>query len=298
MKIVFWNINCKDKEDGDSYRKKVADLINLFLEKEKPDVLILAECQDLFYALLEENIAGYSYKNPDLDSGIKLNMRILTKSSIVVHSTSQLAINSIKYKNDNIGRVTGNNLKIGVLLKVYRLMDNTKPISIIASHWPFKGVMGHESFHQKISDELKERSESEIRSGKQVILLGDYNKTTSEMLINTSLDISMNKFYVDIDRCSFYDLSQYLYTQHSSHNIGSSSRGYGTYVCKSDRHKEVSCSVLDHIYVSSDFINNGEWKVDEEKTRAIFNEDIEDLMYNQKTDIDHLPIALEIKKWR
>ena len=297
MKIIFWNINSKDKSDDKSNHKMEAAIaIEELIKKESPDILILAECQDIFYELLKTKITGYNYKNPDIDLETKLNIRVLTKQSIIVEEITPLLLNSIQEKNEGSGRVSGNNLKVGLLLTAYPFIYNSDPISIIASHWPYKGVMGYENLHKKISEELKERSEVELNKGRQVILLGDYNKTTSEMLNNTCLDISMNKYYVDVDRYRFYDLSQHLYTQHSSHEA--TFRGYGTYVCKTDKRREVSCSVLDHIYVSSNFINNGNWLINEDRTRTIFNEKIGELMYSKSSDLDHLPISLEIEKWK
>jgi len=294
MKIVYWNIKAKDKCKS-TYNSLVIKEIEKLFNEDQCDLLILSECTALSFSELKINPPkSISYIDPDHLEKTKFNIRILHNEKIKISHSYNAIFNDIKRKNKGSTKLTGNIIKTGILMHVSENEIIENPVTIIASHWTYKGNPTHENVHKKAAQDLKEIADNEITEGRPVILIGDYNRTTEEMKNNTCLDISMNKFYVEIDYYRFYDLSHYFYTQHSSYELEGDNNGFGTFTSSKTRTNENSCSVIDHVYVSSSLVSQGCWTLDEDKTKAIFNAGISNLMYNVKDGIDHLPISLEI----
>jgi len=292
MKIIFWNINSKNRS-AKKHREAISININEMVISSEFDILILSECEDIIEDYIDLRLTNYSYIKPS-NTGNDFFIRIIHKKSINIISTAELLCNDIRNKKSN-SRATGNNLKTGILIRAKDESKSQDPVSIIASHWTFRGVPNHENLNRKKSIDLTKCANDEIDEGRQVILIGDYNMLTHELKSIGSLDASMNKYYVNEEYNRFYDLSQYLYRQHSMQGICKDIRGYGTYISNGSKLNENSCQVLDHIYVSSSFIGDqGGWLIVEDTVGTIFNERIENLMYNSKCKIDHLPISLEI----
>lgn len=292
MKIAFWNINSK-KTSPRTHKRKISALIMAMLNSSEFDILILSECDSLVEEYMDIKNTDYLYIKPS-HSKNDFYIRVIHKKSITITNTFELLYNDITAKKSKT-RVTGNNLKTGILIYAADYSKSEDPISIIASHWVYRGVPNYADLNRKNSTELTRSARDEINKGRQVILVGDYNMLTNELKSMGSLDASMNKYYVDQDYHRFYDLSQYLYRQHSMQGSSKEIRGYGTYISNKSRHNENSCQVLDHIYVSSSFIGDQPgWCIVEDTVGTIFNTAIEELLYNGNCRLDHLPIFLEI----
>lgn len=307
MKIAFWNTRLMRKgEENPEYQSEIIRIIIDMMAQDSEqaiDIMFLCEVDERFYS--NQDIIGIfnhfglsispaSTSNSGKQS--KYDMCAISKpSNFKVELESQLLYNDLDDGNPR----TGNNTRVGAKYRVMNA-DGILEFYVIASHWPSKMSIGYEFKHMDAAEVIRREVCDTVRNGSQIILLGDYNRTPHEIIHSTNLKSYNNKYYVLRNSGRLYNLSFYFTNQHTECGINNSNKvlqhGFGTFVSASSRISELGCAVFDHAHVSSDFIKNGPWIVNESETKIVFNQDVIDLMYSKDAILDHLPISIEVNK--
>ncbi len=306
MKISFWNTGLKQKvKKSKDYQSVIVDVLKCMITNHSLDVIFLCEVDDIF--TLDANIISYFHEN-----GIKLirgteringNIEYDICALYNVKKTSAKLKNYIVHNNmDCEDTRLGNNTRTGVLFDVTFDVNESEdelPISVIVSHWPSKMTPAYEFRHKDAAEQLRYESVEQIKNGRQVILLGDYNMSPYETINDTNLCSYNNKYYALRSSTRLYNLSFNFHNQHTSlfdltHT--SEPMGFGTFLSNGNRHSEIGCAVFDHIHVSSSFIKDGPWIVNEKETKIFVSDEMFKLVYDKNVLLDHLPIVIEINK--
>ncbi|WP_312226731.1 hypothetical protein [Pseudescherichia sp.] len=304
MKIAFWNIGLTHKKDIPDYKASVNEAIFNLMTENNHDIVFVCEVDEEFISN-RESIDLFERSNitilPAMEKfnrNLKFDICALFKnSSFSLNLNKYIKYNDLEDENQN----TGNNTKVGVEFIMKNCETDEEELSLIISHWPSKISLGYEFKHKDAAEELRRECNSIIKSGKQLILMGDYNKTPEEITKETNLKSYNNKYYALRSNSRLYNLAFSFFGQHSliatstmqrNHN----NRGFGTFLSSSKRHAENGCSVLDHAHVSSSFIEDGPWVLNESETKVFFNDKILELVYGDDNHLDHLPISIEVNK--
>lgn len=298
MIISFWNTGIIHSNDRTSQELQVLQVIHSIFTDENTDILFLCEIDDDFITQLSQS--HEIFDNVNLIPATEKFSRNLCFGICALYK-KHISLDLIKYNifndlDDGL-KNTGTNIKVGVEFSVSS-GENNPDLSIIVSHWSSKKTPGYEFKHKDAAEELRRECTQLLECGKQVILIGDYNKTPEEIIRDTNLKSYNNKFYVLRDSKRLYNLSFSFNGQHSLLNNNMpgivNQNGFGTFVSRSSRASENGCAVLDHAHVSSAFLNVGPWLLKEGSTKIIYNDLLKQLIYGKDTLIDHLPISLEV----
>lgn len=303
MKIAFWNTKLmKAAQKHPEYQAQIINAITSMMSHDDPnrhDIIFLCEVDSDFYSS-EEIIRIFDEQNLSISAAVSPECQfdlcsIYRKDNVNVEFKNLLIFNDL----DDGKERTGNNIKVGAKYLI-KNTDNTPEFYVIASHWTSKCSMGYEFRHKDAAEELRKETKVIVREGHQVVLIGDYNRSPSEIIDDTNLKSYNNKYYVLRNSERLYNLSFNFTSQHTECGIASQTNdaphGFGTFISSSSRATEHGCAVFDHVHVSSNFISDGPWIVNELETKIIFNQNIMDLIYAKTRILDHLPISVEVNK--
>ncbi|ASY75581.1 endonuclease/exonuclease/phosphatase family protein [Pectobacterium polaris] len=306
MKISFWNTGLKHKaEKNPDYQSLIVEALSSMIINHSLDIVFICEVDDDFTldTRIEKYFSDISVKlirgTEKVSGNIKFDICALYNEK----KSSATLKNYIIHNNmDDEDHRKGNNTKTGILFDVSVRGSDAEyddSISIIVSHWPSKLTPGYEFRHKDAAEQLKRESVEKIKQGRQVILLGDYNMSPYETINETNLCSYNNKYYALKNSTRLYNLSFNFHNQHTdlfdlTHT--SEPMGFGTFLSNGNRHSEIGCAVFDHIHVSSSFIKDGPWIVNEKETKIFVSDEIFKLVYDKNVLLDHLPIVIEINK--
>ncbi|WP_320729693.1 hypothetical protein [Enterobacter ludwigii] len=300
MNIAFWNTGINHSNDRDTHEIQALQVINNIFHENKSDILFICEVDDDFITQLSK-CSEFLVEATILPAN-QIFSRNLSFGICAIHKKElNLTLNNyIKYNDLDDGREhTGSNIKVGVEFGV-AVKEEESDLSIIVSHWPSKITPEYEFKHKDAAEELRNECIELLKKGKQVILIGDYNKTPEQIIMDTNLKSYSNKYYVLRDSKRLFNLSFSFTGQHRLLNNKtyneSNENGFGTFISKSSRTSINGCAVLDHAHVSSSFLSDGPWLLKEDCTKIIYNDLLKDFIYGNITLIDHLPIYLEVYK--
>jgi hypothetical protein len=304
MKIAFWNIGLTHKKEMPDYKASVTEAIFTLMTENNHDIVFVCEVDEDFISninsinVFEEGGVTLLPAMESFSRNLKFDICALFKSDVVKLNLNQyIKYNDLDDENPN----TGNNTKVGVEFVMKNHATDEDELTLIISHWPSKISPGYEFKHKDAAEELRRECDLIIKEGKQVILMGDYNKTPDEITKETNLKSYNNKYYALRSNSRFYNLAFSFFGQHSlistsTMPMNGNNKGFGTFLSSSKRYAENGCSVLDHAHVSSSFIEDGPWILNESETKVFFNDKILELVYGDDNHLDHLPISIEVNK--
>jgi len=303
MKIAFWNVGIKHKDAGkEEYSNCIIRIIQGMIQDDFFDAVFLCEVDEEL--TLDAAIISELAKNDIL----MINAATKIKSNLsldlcAIYNSKTTKLNhekDITYNNLDDGKEnTGTTVKVGSAFLLKKANDEESDVTFIISHWPSKQTPAYEFRHKDAAEKLRIETEDYIRGGRQVILMGDYNLSPHEMIHDTNLKSYNNKFYAKRSSLRLYNLSFSFFEQHSSlftYNGIRDPLGFGTFISRTNRTTEIGCEVFDQAHVSSSFINDGPWLLDEKETKIFTNDIISGLVYGHDIELDHLPISIEINK--
>lgn len=300
MKIAFWNVGIKNKEkDKDLYSACIVTTLRSMISEDSFDVIFLCEVDESF-TLNPSIVTELNKENISIiNSAERLNSRVTFDICAIYENKKNKVAHERYIIHNNLEEGEegyGVNIKVGSIF-VAKNEKKEQSVSFIISHWPSKLTPGYEFRHKDAAEKLRRESEDLIKQGEQVILMGDYNLSPHEIINDTNLRSYNNKYFALRSSLRMYNLSFSFFEQHSSlfkQKFHRPPLGFGTYISSSVRHTEIGCAVFDQAHVSSSFIKEGPWILNEEKTQIFHNDIITGLVYGQNIQLDHLPISLEI----
>lgn len=302
MKIAFWNVGIKTKKnDREIYTIDILNSIISMINESGFDAIFLCEVDEEFnlnsstLKIMHEHSISLVNASERISNRLSFDIcGIFNNKKTKLDHEEYIIYNDL----DDGDEKTGNNIKIGARFKLEDITSNGE-IDIIISHWPSKSTPGYSFKHKDAAERLGNEVIALLKNGKQVILMGDYNLSPYEMINNTNLKSYNNKYYATRSSLRMYNLSFKYYDQHSLLTDGSDNHppmGFGTFISKNSRITEIGCEVFDQAHVSSSFIEEGPWILNEKETKIFFNDTITTLIYGNEKHLDHLPISLEIIK--
>lgn len=242
------------------------------LISEKPDILILAECENLDasvindYEMIETNEFEFYAKG-------KKKFKIYSKKKI----------NCYKLEKDNNQRFLINGLEI-------KNKDKVEKILIVGVHLPSKlnGTQEQNDNALILLNKIKQSSENLLKrlETDKIIYIGDFNLNPYEKPLNIELGLLTTNCPHAVSEVSKYKDQERLYYNPSYHFIGNLDKEvYGTY------YYNHNWSVLDQVVMSKEISNF----FIKEKFEILLLKNI-NLLKNNRPDkniSDHLPIKVE-----
>lgn len=262
IKIIFWNIN------GKNLKEQIIEI----LTTENPDILILAECENLDATIMD----GYE---------------MLKTNEFEFNASGKKKFEIYSKKNISCYRLEKNDTERFLINGVEIIRDGKKEqMLIVGLHLPSK-LNGAEEQNDNsliLLNRIKQSSENllERLKSEKIIYIGDFNLNPYEKPLNMELGLLTTNCPHAVAEVSKYKQKERLYYNPSYHFIGNLNKNvYGTYYYK---HR---WSVLDQIVMSkevSDFFIKEKFEILLLKDTKLLKNNIPDRVIS-----DHLPIRVE-----
>ncbi|ABI40514.1 Endonuclease/exonuclease/phosphatase [Shewanella sp. MR-4] len=295
LRFGWWNValspsapQAKSKANATTY-PIICTHIETLLQDNSCDFLALCEVSSEDIRYFSENIKLEHISILNLTDKIGKTRFDLA----VIYKTSKIKVNHI---NSLSKILTDNTVKASQLVEVENI-DDSRKIYIYLCHWPSRLNGNSEEKRIAAANIVYNSASTLIESGKDVIIMGDFN--------DNPYDISLYKC-LKASRC--HDAvkkypSEYFYNPFwrsiVSENKYSHSGITNTYRSGSYKYKQFMGEIwhsYDQIIVSGSFINNTYWHLNEFRTQVITPEVILKNYEDNSHFIDHLPIVCEITR--
>lgn len=309
--ISFWNCGLAPLKNSTIIEDNaiiVKDIIISIFEDEDLSVhfLILCEVNQSAIYLIKKLISESSAINLSYmpyvsraSTHASFDMLIIFKSS---HCNIPSDISAIKYNTnhptkDDFLYKDGTTTKAGIFIEVNVTGENER-LYIIASHWPSDAFPTGKEKRAEAARKIKSVSDSHIESGKQLLLIGDYNTPPHATVLRETMSVKHSKIVAIKSSYNLYNASFNLMKPHVYHSKATANErlSYGTYIWKNNHDSEDGCAILDQVLVSSHFISEGPWHLVESNVKYIYNSLTEKYIDYKNQLIDHLPIYVSVEK--
>jgi len=304
-KIFFWNCGLAYSESIEPPQEsieKVLEIVKYIMNEKECDILILCEINTYTYSFFKKKLSSYVLNTFTNKSSKNSNFDIMTISNnnisiedVYYIKQNNLTEEQIKVEEEqNYLPKKGRTMKVGIDITI-KIKNINNSLNLIASHWSSHMNGFSEENREESGESLKFYVKKLIDEKKQVILIGDYNDNPQSISIFKKLDATNNRHYASIDIKRIYNPSFLFYAPHKLYYTGEEKHFHGTWLSKDNnkrKNNKTSCQVLDQVMVTSSFIKNGPWYLDEEGTKVISDEKIMDTLYGG--EIDHLPIMVRV----
>lgn len=290
--IGWWNTGLsplgKSRSDDDT--RQIAQLIvkNL-IDANQVSMLALGEinCDDLINFM-----NGIESKEHDFFSGIKKETKLHFDIGAIYNTRQLELLDSHTITSMHAGR----NFKIATRLD-FKISSTSEFIHFFISHWPSKNWRHTQSpvyLGATLKDSVKEIKQT-YKNLARIILIGDYNDEPFDQSLSYHLLATRDRTLAQKNDEFFYNPFWRRLGESEPFSINTEKNSVcGTYYYKNG--DETKWRTFDQIMVSSSFLGNDHWFLDEQYVLIWQHPLLIDLIKMSQVPFDHLPILGVIQR--
>jgi len=296
--LGWWNTSLSPvgKQRADARSQKIAEaIVKILIDIEGLDCLALGEVTSEDLQNLKKSIDSTHY---DVDWGEMRKSRLFFDVGII-YNTQRLYLNDSRLVIDRHGKQA---LKVARRID-FTIIDTNEPVHVFISHWPSRlWCSEHDAKRDTLGMRLRDAIEGVKEAYQdpydpQIILLGDYNDEPFARSLAEHLPASRDRTLVNLNAHYFYNPFWRLLGESLPHSNNMTSKSFaGTYF-----HKKGNVTrwlTFDQIMVSSSFLQDDRWYLNEKYTTIWRHPPLDDLVENPGEIFDHFPVISVIQRQR